>query len=129
VLSKCTTIRDLVDCVCTDEEAATLSSLHLGFKGILPPDSSTSSRRSELVRVVRTILDSVLRVAVGVDLGDRKELVACLLNSDWGRGLAAGPESDGLFQHPAMRQLQHSYKVRVQYIYNTSWAGLKYRHV
>ena len=103
-----------MDCVCTDEEAATLSSLHLGFKGTLPPDSSTSSRRSELVRVVRTILDSVFRVAVGVDLGDRKELVACLLSSEWGRGL--GAQQDGLFQHLAMRQLQLSYKVKVQFV-------------
>ena len=107
-------MRDLVDGVCTDEEAATLSSLHLGFKLKLPLESSTSSWRSELVRVVKTVLESVFRVAGGVDLGDRKELVACLLSSEWGRGL--GAQQDGLFQHPAMRQLQLSYKVKVQYL-------------
>jgi hypothetical protein len=112
---KCTTMRDLVDGVCTDEEAATLSSLHLGFKLKLPLESSTSSWRSELVRVVRTVLESVFRVAGGVDLGDRKELVAFLLKSEWGRGLGAQPA--GLLQDPAMMQLQKSYKVRVKYVH------------
>ena len=104
-----------MDGVCTDEEAATLSSLHLGFKLKLPLESSTSSWRSELVRVVKTVLESVFRVAGGVDLGDRKELVACLLKSEWGRGLGSQPA--GLLQDPAMMQLQKSYKVRVKYVH------------
>lgn len=97
--------------MCSIEEAETLSTLHLGFKGALPP--ATSSRRLELVRVVRTILSSVFRVAVGVDIDHRRELFKCLLESAWGRFMGAQEPTTSFDERAgqALVQLQMSYKV------------------
>ena len=95
--------------VCTQEQVEQLASLNLNFiPGILPPQTST--RLSEMKRVLREILDTIFNIAVGDKHADRSLLFDNLLASRLGKALGTS-QAVPVFDNPIVRQLKQSYQV------------------